>query len=189
MYNIPAVIFAGGKSSRMCRDKALLPFGNYLTLSQFQYHKLLQLFPKVYISTKVNKFDFDCQLIKDTYPESSPLVGIISVFETIEVDEVFVLSVDAPLVDEKVIEKLFTQKRTHADAIIAKSPDGIQPLCGIYRRSILPMAKTYLQENNHRLTSLLNASKIIYVNFDSNTAFTNLNTPEQYQDLLKELTF
>ena len=183
-YNIPAIIFAGGKSSRMGRDKALLPFGDYTTLSEFQHHKLSQLFSKVYMSAKVNKFDFDCEVIEDKYDDSSPLVGIISIFETLDVDEVFILSVDAPLVDEKVIGKLFTQRDVVADTIIAKSPDGLQPLCGIYRRSILPLAQTHLAQNNHRLTALLKASRMQIVSYDSNTPFTNLNTQEEYKSAL-----
>jgi len=37
-----AIIFAGGKSSRMGRDKALLPFGGYDTLTEYQYRRLSQ---------------------------------------------------------------------------------------------------------------------------------------------------
>ena len=185
MYNIPAVIFAGGKSSRMGKDKALLPFASFGTLSEFQHHKLLQLFTRVYLSAKKNKFDFNCHVIKDIKEGSSPLIGLISVFETLEVEEVFILSVDAPLVNEDVIEKLWLEKKvTGVDAIIAQSPDGLQPLCGIYRRSILPLACTHLLEDNHRLKSLLKASNVKYIHFDSNTPFTNLNTHEEYQKLL-----
>jgi molybdopterin-guanine dinucleotide biosynthesis protein A len=182
-----AVIFAGGKSSRMGRDKALLPFGGFSTLSQFQQHKLSQLFSDVYLSSKEDKFDFDAQVIKDHYKESSPLVGIISIFESLDVEEVFVLSVDAPLVDEAVIARVCSQSKedfdVNTDAIIAQSPDGLQPLCGIYRRSILTLAKRHLAQNNHRLTTLLKASSMKVVKFDSNTPFTNLNTQEEYQKL------
>ena len=78
-----AVIFAGGKSSRMGEDKALLPFANYPTLTEFQQDKLSTLFDEVYISAKENKFDFDCKVIQDNDKENSPLVGLISVFESL----------------------------------------------------------------------------------------------------------
>ncbi len=184
MYNIPAVIFAGGKSSRMGADKALLPFGTFQTLSEYQYHKLTELFSKVYLCAKTDKFDFQAHIITDRYEESSPLVGIISVFETLDADEVFVLSVDAPLVDAPVIEKLFlASKHSHDDAVIAQSPDGLEPLCGIYRRSMLPLAKKHLSAHNHRLTDLLHASRLSTVRFDSPEPFANLNTQEEYQAL------
>lgn len=184
MHNIPAVIFAGGKSSRMGSDKALLPFEDFTTLSEFQHHKLSALFSDVYLSSKTDKFDFPCDVITDLYEESSPLVGIISIFETLNVDEVFILSVDAPLVDEKVIDKIFlARSEENSDTVIARSPDGLQPLCGIYRRSILPLAKKHLALDNHRLTDLLNTAKSKAVIFHSNKPFTNLNTQEEYQKL------
>lgn len=40
LLDIPCVIFAGGKSSRMGEDKALLPFGNFKTLTQYQLTRL-----------------------------------------------------------------------------------------------------------------------------------------------------
>ena len=58
-----AVILAGGKSSRMKQDKALLPFGDTNSLAEFQYRRLSKIFSKVYISSKNNKFDFDVNII------------------------------------------------------------------------------------------------------------------------------
>lgn len=186
MYNLSAAIFAGGKSSRMGQDKALLPFGDYASLSEFQYQKLQPLFTKVYLCAKKNKFDFDCPLLLDTYEESSPLVGIVSIFETLNIDAVFILSVDAPLVDAKIIDKLYQAYilSPNVSAVIAQSPHGLEPLCGIYTRAILPLAKTYLQNNNHKLTSLLNHSTVQIVSFASTKPFTNLNTLKEYQAIL-----
>jgi len=43
-FDIPCVILCGGKSSRMGEDKALLPFGEYSTLVQYQYERLQSVF-------------------------------------------------------------------------------------------------------------------------------------------------
>jgi len=181
----PAVIIAGGKSSRMGKDKALLPFGAYPTLSEFQYHKLSNLFQKVYISAKEHKFDFDCRVIEDIYKENSPLVGIISVFETLDAEEVFILSVDAPFVDKETIEKILDHNESTLDAIVAQSPSGIQPLCGLYKRSILSLAYTQFKKENHRLSDLLDLANTLYVQFSEDKPFINLNRPEEYQEALK----
>ncbi|HGZ69822.1 MAG TPA: molybdenum cofactor guanylyltransferase, partial [Nitratifractor sp.] len=77
-----AVILAGGKSSRMGSDKALLPFGGYPTLAEYQYRRLSILFENVYISTKEDKFDFEAPLILDKEKSSSPLLAAASIFET-----------------------------------------------------------------------------------------------------------
>ena len=180
-----AVIFAGGKSSRMGKDKSLLPFGNYTTLTQFQQAKLSTMFGKVYVSAKEDKFDFDCMVIEDIYTENSPLVGIISIFETLKVEEVFILSVDAPFVQKETIERLLAHNQTSLDAIVAQSPSGVQPLCGLYKRSILPLAYAQLEKGNHKLGDLLRLANTLYLKFDEDTPFTNLNHPEEYQKALK----
>lgn len=183
-----AVIFAGGKSSRMGSDKALLPFGEYNSLGQYQYEKLQNIFNTVYISAKDDKFNFSPQLIEDKYEQSSPLVGLISIFETIDENEVFILSVDAPMIEKETIEQLYETALSdqNADAIIAQSPQGIEPLCGIYRRSIIQLANEFLELNNHKLVALLSKSKSVYHLFGSDEPFLNLNHPSEYEQA-KEL--
>ena len=186
-YNIPLILFAGGKSSRMGQDKALLPFGGYETLSEFQQTRLFKLFKKVYISAKENKFDFDVNIIEDQYKDSSPLVGIISIFETLKVDKVFILSVDAPFVNKEVIEKLINSNNRF-DAVVAKSKSGVQPLCGVYKRSVLPIAQEHLKDKNHRLQSLLKKVDTQFVPFEDDALFLNLNHPHEYEKAKKSLT-
>lgn len=183
--SLNAVIFAGGKSSRMGEDKALLPFAGYSTLAEFQYSRLSKLFKSVSISAKENKFDFDCVVIEDIHEEHSPLVGIISIFETLQIEEVFILSVDAPFVESDTIEKIVSYKDSNSDAIVAQSPSGVQPLCGLYKKSILPLAQQQLKKNNHRLGNLLHLANTEYVKFEEDLPFTNLNHPEEYQEALK----
>ncbi len=180
-----AVIFAGGKSSRMGEDKALLPFGDYPTLTEFQQAKLSTFFDKVYISAKENKFDFDCMVIEDNYTETSPLVGLISIFETLKVEEVFILSVDAPFVNKETIQKLLEHNESTLDVIVAQSPSGVQPLCGLYRKSILPLAYVQLQKDNHRLGDLLRLANTLFVQFNEDEPFTNLNHPEEYRNAFR----
>jgi len=189
-HTIPAIIFAGGKSSRMGEDKALLPFKGYSTLSEFQYHKLEQWFDKVYLSSKTDKFPFKGKVIKDLYDESSPLVGLISVFETLESEAFFVLSVDAPLLNKKIIEKLYDAYKDNSslDAVIAQSPSGLQPLCGIYKRSILIYAKENFSNNQHSLKALLDKSTIKTIDFKKDVLFTNINTQDEYLNLLSNFS-
>ncbi|SFV71174.1 Molybdopterin-guanine dinucleotide biosynthesis protein MobA [hydrothermal vent metagenome] len=184
-YNTPIIIIAGGKSSRMGKDKALLPFGSQASLAQFQYQRLSRIFSKVYLSAKYHKFDFDCEVIEDKYEESSPLVALLSIFETLNVQEIFVLSVDTPFVDEKVIHKLFERDEEDFDIIVAKNNNRLQPLCAIYRRSLLPLLQKHYQEKNHKLHHLLKNAKTKIVHFNDEKAFMNLNYFEDYEKALK----
>ncbi len=170
----------------MGQDKSLLPFGEYESLCEYQYQRLGKYFEKVYVSSKEPKFSFETPIILDCYPQSSPLVGLVSLFETISEDECFILSVDAPFVDGTVIEALYEASTDHSlDAIIAESPFGRQPLCGIYRRSIMPDAKEFLKQENHKLNALLNTVKSHFVSFEEEALFDNLNHPCEYEAACK----
>ena len=176
------IIMAGGKSSRMKRDKALLPFGDYNSLAEYQYKKFKPFFSKVYISAKNNKFDFSVEVIEDVYADSSPLVALVSIFETLkEIDELLVLSVDAPFVDIGVLKKLKEEAKKESAVIVVDSKNGIEPLCAIYRRTTLPFAKQMLQENRHRLQTLLESVSTQKVFFSDEKLFLNMNYPADYE--------
>ena len=176
-----AVILAGGKSSRMQRDKALLPFGEANSLAQFQHGRLSKIFSKVYISSKNNKFDFDVNVIADRYADSSPLVALISIFETLEeLEEVFLLSVDAPFVSKGVIDTLY-KNNDSVDVIVAESNNGLEPLCAIYHRSCLIEAKKALKAKRHRLQSLFKKLNVKRVKMTNEADFMNLNYPSEYK--------
>jgi len=177
---IPAVIFAGGKSSRMGEDKSLLPFGKHQSLARYQYDRLSELFKTVYLSAKEEKFDFGAPLITDRYEIHSPLVGIVSIFETLDTEAVFILSVDAPFVDKMVIVTLI-EAWNGEDAVVARSSGKVQPLCGLYARSILPLAKEEMEKGNHKLGLLLASAHTHYVDFEKSDKFLNLNHPHEYE--------
>ena len=178
-----AVIIAGGKSSRMKRDKALLPFGGFSTLTEYQYKRLSPFFDEVYISAKSNKFNFSVDIIEDIYEVSSPLVAIVSIFKTLDADEVFILSVDSPFVSLNTIKDIYEESKiSNSDVILAKSTNGVEPLCAIYRKSVLPLAEEKLSQNRHRLQSFLDGLECSTIEFESSRDFINLNYPQDYQD-------
>lgn len=183
MFNLPCILFAGGKSSRMGQDKSLLPFGGYSSLAQFQYNRLSKLFSTVYISAKSReKFDFNPDVIEDpAHCDFAPTAGFVAAFEAISQQRIFVLSVDAPFVEDEIIKTLIDADKPHYDAVIAKTPLGTHPMVGIYHRSLLCELKRMLIEGDHRLGKLLSFAKTHYVEFSHEDPFLNLNHPSEYE--------
>jgi molybdopterin-guanine dinucleotide biosynthesis protein A len=177
-----AVIFAGGRSSRMGQDKALLPFRGYDTLAEYQYRRLGKWFEHVYISAKDDKFPFEANVLRDKYTASSPMVALASSLEDVDEDEIFVISVDMPFVDEKIISKLFEQFYAHSDSeiVIASSTNGTEPLCGIYNKSVLDKTKALVLSDKHKLKDLLDVCRTYTMACDRDEVFANLNTIDEY---------
>ena len=188
MHDIPCVIFAGGKSSRMGEDKALLPFENFKTLTQYQLSRLQKIFKTVYISCKnKSKFNFKANFIEDVKTDNvyAPTAGFVAIFNTLHVEEFFAISVDSPFINEDIINQLVDNNSLHVDAIIAKISSGIQPMCGIYHQSLQKEFVKMLEKDNHKLGFLLKNSNTKYVKFEDSKLFLNLNNPQEYQEALK----
>ena len=166
----------------MGEDKALLPFGRYSTLSEYQYRRLQTIFQKVYISTKdPSKFPFEADFILDSSEVFAPTAGFDAIFKQLHDVRFFVLGVDMPFVDEEVVRKLIEADSEDVDVTAAVSQGQIEALCAIYHRSMEQHFERMLQEGRHKLTKLLDEVKTTKVTFENKEPFLNLNHPREYQ--------
>ncbi|WP_041958486.1 molybdenum cofactor guanylyltransferase [Sulfurospirillum arsenophilum] len=187
---LPLVIIAGGKSSRMGSDKALLPFGDFKTLTEFQLHRLKPYFSSLHVSAKNSaKFGFESSFIEDTtsYKEHSPLVALLSILEHLKTP-VCVLSVDTPFVTPEIFQKLYENFEEGDDAIIATSPCSSHQLCALYAPSIAEKIREQLSHNEHKIRLLLDQSHTKYIAFEDDEPFLNLNHPHEYAEALLHAT-
>jgi molybdopterin-guanine dinucleotide biosynthesis protein A len=178
-FELPCVILCGGKSSRMGEDKSLLPFSSSNSLAQYQYERLKPYFTSVYVSSKINKFDFDINLILDKGKEFSPIVALETIFENIDSQKIFIITVDTPLVKIESIKKLIT-KSSSFDIAVAKT-SRIHNLCGVFDKLCLLEIKAMLKNDIHKVGYLLKKLHTSYVNFPYDDEFINLNDKAEYK--------
>lgn len=176
-----AVILAGGKSSRMGEDKALMSFGEYSTMAEYQYRRLKKIFKNVYISAKENKFDFDAEIIIDKYKTSSPLVAIASIIEELK-EDFFLISVDMPLLSEQAIKRLLKSYNEMAsyNLYILQSSNGLEPTAAIYTKELLPNIQNQIENNIHKLNYLVKNCNTLSIKWDILDEFININDMSQY---------
>lgn len=182
--DISAVITAGGKSSRMGSDKALLEFDGCDTMCEYQYKKLKKIFEKVYISSKVDKFDFleSKDLILDNSEVFSPMVALEGLFDKIQDRKIFIISVDMPLVQFDTIKKLIElSSQSNYEIVIAKDQNqNRHSLCGVFDRSIRQKIKNCLSKDIHKINYLINNCSHKEILFKNSDQFINLNTKHEY---------
>ncbi len=183
--DIPCVILSGGKSSRMGEDKSLLPFENFNTLIEYQHNKLSKIFSTVYISTKTDKFNFNSNLIFDNQLDiSSPMVALESIFEQLDCDKIFIITVDIPFVEESTIKHLVDYASNY-EIVIAQDDQRIHTLCGVFSKSILKNINDLIKKDIHKINYLIkqtNNNKKLY--FSKKKQFLNLNSIDEYQEAL-----
>lgn len=184
LKSIPCVILSGGKSSRMGRDKSLLPFGGYSSMIEYQYKRLQPFFKNTYISSKINKFDFEANIIYDDYELYSPMIALKSILDYIKDEkQIFIITVDTPIVSLESIENLI-QNSYGYDATIAQSPTKTHNLCGVFTHKLQEQIIQMLASDIHKINYLLKKSNVNYVIFDKDDEFININEPYEYEKLL-----
>ena len=175
-----AVVLAGGKSSRMGQDKALILFNEKPLLLHIA-NILQEVNSKVYISGKKEAYNsFPYPQIADIYPKKGPLGGIYSALEYCK-DDILVCPCDMPFINTYVLHFLLLNYDSTRINVLEFNGQ-IFPTLGIYPYNIASELKKFIENDILQLQKVLtalNAQKITYpVQPNTKRYFTNLNTPE-----------
>ena len=186
-FEITCVILSGGKSSRMGGDKSLLPFFTSKTLIQYQYERLKPYFKNVYISSKTNKFDFlekEFLILDEKQDIFSPILALDSIFNKLENQKIFIITVDTPFVSIETIAKLINESENY-DICIPET-EKTHNLCGIFSSSISKTIKSMIKNDIHKIFYLIKNSKYNVIKFPNNSEFMNINDKDEY---IKSLSY
>jgi len=188
IQDISCVILAGGLSSRMGEDKSLIPFIGEDSLVFNQYKKFSQIFKEVFISSKSDKFNFPCKIIFDKSEIFSPMVALQSIFKEIKTQKVFIIAVDTPFILEQTIYDLIKSAENY-DIIVAQDNEKTHYLCGLFDVNVVSEIDKMLENDNHKVSYLLNKlSKTKVLKFSNTSQFININTKNDYINSLKIIT-
>jgi molybdopterin-guanine dinucleotide biosynthesis protein A/molybdopterin converting factor small subunit len=190
--NASAVILTGGKSSRMGRPKALLPF-NGEPLIVHIVRALQHLFPDIVVVAAPEQElpQLPATLVRDEVPFQGPVGGIYYGLKAAGGEYCFVTSCDVAFLNFSLISNLISQISDY-DVVVPYWESRFQPLHAVYRRSVLPLLKEQLERGELRPIFLYDRVRTYKVGeeelrrFDpEGLSFLNMNTPEDYQSALK----
>jgi molybdopterin-guanine dinucleotide biosynthesis protein A len=187
--NVTGAILAGGNSSRMGRDKALLLW-NGKPLIMHVAETLHAMFHDVRICGGTDdRYGFlGLPVLPDLVPQSGPLGGIHSALSHSVPASVFVLSCDMPLVSCSLIEYIL-EFPSSAPMKVAALDGRLQPLCGVYHTSCLPVIGQELKHRRLKLTevfALLNGTPVPIgpdLSFYDERLMMNVNDEQAYRQL------
>ncbi|MFT5102761.1 MAG: molybdopterin-guanine dinucleotide biosynthesis protein A [Candidatus Latescibacterota bacterium] len=180
------IILAGGKSSRMGRDKGLLALNG----RTFMSHIIEALEPVVNdIIIVSNNSDYDIYKLKriaDILKDSGPLAGLYTGLFHSETENNIVLSCDVPLINTAVLNILIEGFETEKDVIHIKSEEKNMPLIAIYKKKCMPHFLKRLHDGERRLQTAIDNinTKSIPLEPAMQRFVKNINTASD----LKEIT-
>jgi len=191
--NITCIILSGGKSSRMGENKSFLNFGEK-TVIEHIIQLMKSIFSDVILITNTpHEYQhLAIPIFEDVYKQMGPLAGMHSGLVNSKTEQNFIISCDLPLMSREVIDHIINYK-TNKKITICKADGYLQPLLGIYLKSLIPIIENILtNEKKHSMYALLDRvnSEIIEINklaFYNENVFLNMNRPEDYENILSKI--
>lgn len=186
-----AVILAGGKSSRMGRPKALLPFDGEPLIAHV-VRGLKKMFAETVIVAAPEQElpSLPAALVRDEVAYQGPVSGIYHGLKASTKQVCFVTSCDAPFLNLELIAHLLSQI-TDCDVVVPYWQERFQPLHAVYRTRLLPLLKEQLEGGELRPIFLYDKvhTRRIYqdeiLRLDpEGLSLLNMNTPEEYRAAL-----
>ena len=189
-------VLTGGRSSRMGRDKALLPFGDR-PLAVWMAERMKRVCGDVSLvgsQAKYSRLGFP--VIEDVFPGKGPLAGIHAALAHSDAVFSLVVGCDMPYLSPGFLDRLLEiALGADADVVVPQSETfSYEPLCAIYTRNCLPRIEESLQNGERKISSIFPRLRIRPVSWREWEAFDrlgklfrNLNTPEDYEQARAEL--
>ena len=194
---ISIAILAGGKSSRMGKNKALLTYGEKTFLERLIEE--FSDFDQILVSAKdENQYDLEkaggkIRLITDEKQEKGPLEGIRRALTESRNDFVFVTAADMPFMTKEVADYLAEFFCSDYDCYVPLVEGRAQPLSAVYKKSTLPVIESQLAGGDLKLSFLFDKVPTKFIPMEKSSinknVFLNVNTPQEYADLQKPFIF
>ena len=190
---ITVALLAGGKSSRMGQNKAILTYEGKSFLERLIEE--FSAFDEVIVSVKDDYLQDPqkIKVVKDENQDCGPLEGLRRALSESRNDFVFVSACDMPFVTKEVplyIAEFFSSDYECYVPLVDGRP---QPLCAVYKKSILPAIENQLKNGDFKLSHLFEKLPTKFIPVEKSAldkkVFTNVNTPDEYKALKKPFIF
>jgi len=188
--SLSAIVLAGGRSSRMGYDKALIEISDVPLLRRV-CDVALHCTHQVYVVTGWSDryraiLPPNCHLIAD--PQQGPLVGFAQGLTHIQTDWVLLLACDLPRLRGEDLQSWIIGLETIAPDKIALLPygqKGWEPLCGFYRRTCLFELQSFIAQGGRSFQSWLAYQSVQELRLENRDVLFNCNTPKDLEDFIR----
>lgn len=186
-------ILAGGKSSRMGKNKALLKFEN-TTVIQRTAGEFADV-SDIYISAaSAGEYEFiGIPVVYDENADIGPIEGIRRVLSAAQNEYVFICAADMPFISRDIARYLTQFICSDYDCYVITDDEHMHPLCAVYSKRVLPVIEELIAEGKYRLREIFALCPTKYVPIDlsccDRKVVRNINTKEEYNEAVKPFVF
>lgn len=186
--NLDAAILAGGKSSRMKTNKAVLELGGRKLIEHVVDAVKAVVEKPMIISNTPPVFSFlGLPIFPDIIKNIGPLGGIYTALKRGEFGHCLVVACDLPFITPELFRYLIEQERNY-DVLAVDAGRGVEPLCAIYSRDGLKVMKEQIDAGQNKVADYYGKVdiKILKISPRHNLyhpkLFFNVNDATDYQE-------
>src|SRR5947209_10970285 len=151
MHPVSGFVLAGGKSSRMGTNKALLSLHGATLLERTQ-QLLRSVCERVFVLGQKTLYGSLGECIEDVYPDCGPLGGIHAGLLHSSTEFNLVTAVDTPFLTPEFMDYMIGRAIQLQAVVTTPALGGFdQPLCSVYSRAFLPIAEAALKAGNYKI--------------------------------------
>jgi len=173
-------VLAGGRSSRMGQDKALLPWNGATLIESIAREVLLAAGSATLIGSPDLYGSLGFPVVSDKIAACGPLGGLYTALSVTRADWNLVVACDMPAVTHELLEELLAAAEVSgADALVPQTPGGLEPLCAVYHARLLPAVDSAIQAKLLKMHGFVSKIQVSLWPAPDATLFRNVNTPEQ----------
>ena len=184
---VSAGILAGGKSSRMGKNKAYLE----IKAESFLNHtiRICSCYDDIWISVDDPKKypDLPYPAAADEKQGYGPVEGIYQLLSHVKHPYCPILATDMPLLEQELLKALEQRLTGREDCLILREAGRIHPLCGIYKKTVIPVLEQMREQEIHKIRPLFEQVKTTYIDLEelgfSADMVENVNTCQEYEAL------
>ncbi|HBQ93848.1 MAG: molybdenum cofactor guanylyltransferase [Firmicutes bacterium] len=183
---IDGLILAGGRSSRMGKDKSRMVLQDGITLIE-RAEKVLKrvVNGSLWISRSWDYHSAGPYDLCDDEPYSGPLSGIERAMRVSQADYLAVMAVDLPSLPLDFYSWLLSELPPQVDALLPRSNEHSQPLAGFWALALLPDLHRYRREGGRKVDQFLASHRVKWIHVP-NDWLTNINTPDDWHSWIEE---
>ena len=210
MPALSLLILAGGKSSRMKKDKSQLPWQDSTTLTHMLINSYVYPFERTVISanriiepqelpdfirkkTKQREHTTEyihlsdkrrLSVVSDLYTDCGPLGGMEAAMRLYPSDCWLILAVDLPFFDFSRVPALLAADASEYDAVIPVVDGRENPLAALYKGRVYEKIRTALADGDYRVRKIYNKKAAFIDETPYARQYLNMNTPIAYKEAL-----
>ena len=175
-------VLAGGASSRMGSDKALLEYRGKPLVLHIAGEVARAAGSVVLVGDPGRYSHLGYTVVPDVYPSGGPLAGILTALSISTATWNLIVACDMPVIESLFLESLFREaEHERAQCLVPITSDGRwQPLCAIYHTSCFGPIQTAFGQGVRKVTDGLKGLSTHHMVIDQVHYFQNVNTPEDW---------